>query len=100
MVFDLRSRQVPALLTIPPLVLDAFWRLFQGDWQMVLLVIALILVSDLPWAKWRIPLACLGSVLALSFAGSSESVCATLVIFAAWALLEIGASGGIGTFAV
>jgi len=94
MIYDLRSRQAPALLTIPPLVLAAFWRLFQGGWQMVLLVIALILVSDLPWAKWRIPLACLGSVLALSFAGSSESVYAVLVIFAAWALWEIGATGG------
>lgn len=39
-------------------------------------------------------MACLGSVLALSFAGSSESIYATLVIFAAWALWEIGATGG------
>ena len=93
-VYDLRSRQVPVLLTILPLILAAFWRLFQGGWQMVILVIALILVSDLPWAKWRIPLACLVSVLALSFAGSSESVYATLVVFAAWALWEIGATGG------
>ena len=93
-VYDLRSRQVPALLTILPLVLAALWQLFHGGWQMVLLVIALILVSDLPWAKWRIPLACLVSVLALSFAGSSESVYATLVIFAEWALWEIGATGG------
>ena len=93
-VFDLRSRQVPALLTIPPLVLAALWRLFQGGWQMVLLVIALVLVSDLPWAKWRIQLACLVSVLALSFAGSSESIYAILVIFAAWAMWEIGATGG------
>jgi len=93
-VFDLRSRQVPALLTILPLGLTALWRLFQGSWPMVLLVIALILVSDLPWAKWRIQLACLVSVLAQSFAGSSESVYATLVIFAAWALWEIGSTGG------
>ena len=93
-VYDLRSRQVPALLTILPLILAALFRLFLGDWQMVLLVIALILVSDLPWAKWRIQLACLVSVLALSFVGSSEGVYATLVIFAAWALWEIGATGG------
>ncbi|MCL4559851.1 MAG: hypothetical protein M1281_04445 [Chloroflexi bacterium] len=93
-VYDLRSRQVPALLTILPLILAALWRLFQGSWQMVLLVIALVLVSDLPWAKWRIPLACLGCILALSFASSSESVYAALVIFAAWALWEIGATGG------
>ena len=93
-VYDLRSRQVPALLTILPIILAALWRLFQGGWQMVLLVIAFILVSDLPWAKWRIQLACLVSVLALSFAGSSESIYAILVIFAAWAMWEIGATGG------
>ncbi len=29
-VFDLRSRQVPAWLTIPPLLLAALWRLFSG----------------------------------------------------------------------
>jgi prepilin signal peptidase PulO-like enzyme (type II secretory pathway) len=93
-VYDLHSRQVPGLLTIPPLVLAAFWRVLQGGWPMVLLVIALILVSDLHWAKWRIPLACLGGVLALSLAGSPESVYTSLVIFAAWAMWEIGATGG------
>ena len=93
MVFDLRSRQVPALLTILPLVLSALWRLFQGGWSVVILVVALILISDFPWPKWRIPLACLATVLALSIPGPSESIYALLVIFAAWALWEIGATG-------
>ncbi len=93
-VFDLRSRQVPALLTIPPLVLSALWRLSQGGWSVVILVVALILISDLPWPKWRIPLAWLATVLVLSIPGSSESIYAFLVIFAAWALWEIGATGG------
>jgi hypothetical protein len=94
MVFDLRSREVPALLTIPPLILAALWRLFHGDWQVVLLVVALVLISDLPWAKWRIPLAGLASVLALSIASSSGLVYAMLVIFSVWAMWEIGATGG------
>ncbi len=93
-VFDLRSRQVPELLTIPPLVLSAFWRLFQGGWSVLIFVVALILISDLPWPKWHIPLACLASILALSIPGTSESIYALLVIFATWALWEIGVNGG------
>jgi Flp pilus assembly protein protease CpaA len=93
-VFDLRTRQVPTLLTIPPLVIAALWRLFQGGWSTVILVVALILISDFPWPKWRIPLACLATLLALSIPGSSATIYALLVIFAAWALWEIGATGG------
>ncbi len=55
-VFDLRSRQVPACLTVLPLILAAIWQLFQGGWQLVALVVLLILISDLPQAKWRIPI--------------------------------------------
>ncbi len=93
-VFDLRSRQVPALLTILPLVLSALWRLFQSGWLAVILVVALILISDLPWSKWRIPLACLVTVLTLTIPGPPETIYALLVIFAVWALWEIGATGG------
>lgn len=92
--FDLRSRQVPALLTIPPLVLSVLWRCFLGGWSVVILVVALILISDFSWRKYRIPLACLATVLALSIPDTSESIYAFLVIFATWALWEIGATGG------
>jgi len=93
-VFDLRSRQVPALLTIPPLIISALWRLFQGEWPVVVLVVVLILISDLPWPMWHIPLACLVTILALSIPGTSESTYALLVIFATWALWEIDVAGG------
>lgn len=93
-VSDLHSRQVPTLLTIPPLALSALWRLFQGGWAVVVLVVALILISDFRWPKWRIPLACLASVLALSLNSVPESIYAILVVFASWALWEIGATGG------
>ena len=92
--YDLHSRQVPALLTLPPLILAAFWRLFHGCWQIVLLVAALILISDLPKAKWRIPLACLAALLSLSSTQSSGSIYAMLVIFAVWILWESGATWG------
>ena len=93
-IYDLRSRQVPTLLTVIPLILAAAWRLFQGGWQLVLLTVALILVSDLPQSKWRIPLGCFAASAGLSIAGSPDVVYAMLVIFAVWALWEIGATGG------
>lgn len=94
--FDLRSRQVPMLLTIIPLILAAAWRLFQGGWQLVLFKVVLTLLSDLPWAKWRIPFGCCAAIIGLSIAGSPDMVYAMLVIFAVWALWEIGATGGAG----
>jgi hypothetical protein len=93
-IHDLRSRQVPTLLTVIPLLLAAAWRLFQGRWQLVLLTVALILLSDLLQAKWRIPLGCCAAIAGLSIPGSPDEVYAMLVIFAVWALWEIGATGG------
>jgi hypothetical protein len=93
-IFDLHSRQVPTLLTVIPLIFAAAWRLFQGDWQLVLLTVSLTLISDLPWAKWRIALGCFVVIIGLSIAGSPEMVYALLVIFAVWAMWEIGATGG------
>jgi len=92
--FDLRTRQVPTLLTVIPLILAAAWRLFQSDWQLVLLTITLILLSDLSQAKWRLPLGCCAAIVGLSIAESPDVVYAMLVIFAVWALWEIGATGG------
>ena len=93
-VFDLRSRQVPAYLTVMPLILAAIWQLFQGGWQLVVLVVLLILISDLPHTKWRIPVACAATILGLSIAGTPGVVYGMLVVFAVWALWEIGATGG------
>ncbi len=93
-IFDLRSRQVPAFFTVLPLILAALWQLVQGSWQLVALVVLLVLISDLPGAKWRIPVACVATILGLSIAGSPQIVYAMLVVFAVWALWEIGASGG------
>ena len=63
---DLRSRQVPGWLTIPPLILAAGEELFQGNWQPVLLLVSLVLISDLPASRWRIPLAGLAAGLMIS----------------------------------
>ena len=91
---DLRSRQVPGWLTIPPLVLAAGEELFQGNWQPVLLLVSLVLISDLPASRWRIPLAGLAAGVTLSVPGSGELISVQLAIFAAWALWEFGTTGG------
>ena len=96
-VYDLRSRQVPGWLTIPPLILAAVGQLFQENWQLVLLLVVLVLISDLPATRWRIPLAGLAAVLTLSISGASELFSAELAIFTVWALWELGASGGADT---
>jgi len=93
-IYDLRSRQVPTLLTVIPLILAAAWRLFHGDWPLVLFTVAITLLSDLPQAKWRIPIGGSFAIVGLSLAGSPDVVYAMLVIFAVWALWEIGATGG------
>jgi Flp pilus assembly protein protease CpaA len=93
-IFDLRSRQVPTFFTVLPLILAALLQLVQGSWQLVALVALLILISDLPQAKWRVPVACTATILGLSIAGSPGIVYAMLVVFAVWALWEIGATGG------
>ena len=61
---------------------------------MVLQAAALVLISDFPRPKWRIPLAVLASVLAITVTGSGELVSAVLVIFSVWVLWELGATGG------
>ena len=93
-VFDLRSRQVPVWLTVIPFALAAAWRLSQGGWQMVLLVIVLILISDIPRSQWRIPLACLGCILILAFHVSSANLSPFLAIIAVWLAWETSATGG------
>ena len=70
MAFDLRTRQVPAVLTLIPLAGAALLRLSLGGWPVVLQVAALVLISDFPRPKWRIPLAALASVLAITVSGS------------------------------
>lgn len=94
MIFDLRSRQVPTLLTVVPLILAAVWQLYQGGWQLVLLTVAFTLISDLAQAKWRIPVGCVAAILWVSLTASPNLVYSMLVIFAVWALWEIGATGG------
>ena len=93
-VCDLRTRQVPAWLTVLPLVGAAVWRFTQGGWSVVILVVGLVLISDLPWKRVRIPLASGLAALTLIQLGDIQQVIAGLAAFSIWVMWELGALGG------
>lgn len=92
--FDLKTRQVPNWLTLIPLVLAGIWRLVQGDWQPTLLVIALILISDIPKFVWHIPFGILATILVAGLSGFPENTLQIAVLFLVWALWEMDMLGG------
>jgi prepilin signal peptidase PulO-like enzyme (type II secretory pathway) len=93
-VCDLKSRQVPVLLTLPMLAIASAWQIAQGGWVLALLVIVLILISDLPWKLARISLSLLVAAIAIKIAGTPDHFIAILAIWLAWLLWELGAMGG------
>lgn len=92
--YDLRTRQVPALLTGLALATAGIFRLTQGGWALVLLVIVLALVSDLPKAKHRLLLGSLAVLAGIVLGARSDLAIPMLLTFAVWVLWEIGALGG------
>ena len=48
-ISDLRSRTLPAWLTIPPLLGAIIWTVWLGNWWLALLTLTLIAFDDLPW---------------------------------------------------
>jgi Flp pilus assembly protein protease CpaA len=92
--YDLKTRQVPNALTIIPLALAGIYRLVQVDWQLMLLVIALILISDIPKPGLRIPFGLLAAVLAAGLSEVSANTLQIAVLFLVWALWEMDKLGG------
>lgn len=93
-VFDLRSRQVPSLLTLIPLGLAGVYRFVLGGWTIVLLAAGLILVSDLKQTWLRRSLSGLIGIIALYFAGNVSLTAAGVGILVAWLLWDLGKLGG------
>lgn len=48
-VYDLRSRTVPAWLTIPPLLVAIIWITWRGSWVLAMLTVSLVFLDDIPW---------------------------------------------------
>jgi Flp pilus assembly protein protease CpaA len=89
---DLKTRQVPNVLTLSALLLASVWRTIAGDWLVVGLVVILIAISDLPRTP-RILLAWAAWVICILF-GSTAQGNLSIALFASWLLWELGAMGG------
>lgn len=92
---DLRTRTVPAFLTIPPLAAAIGWQVYLGDWPLAILLVALTILDDLPW-HWR---GFLGGVLGLMLAaawyfGGILPALLGLALIGIWLLWKVGAIGG------
>lgn len=92
---DLRTRTVPPLLTIPPLVVAMAWHGYSASWPVAVLALTLLILDDLPW-RWRGILAGVqGLLLATAWATSGVmSALLGLVLIGIWALWKFGAIGG------
>jgi Flp pilus assembly protein protease CpaA len=92
MIYDLRTRQVPAKLTLIPLAAAGVYALFQQAWTPVILTGSLILISDFePRSKRLAFAAVIASFMAIFDPTRLVQVAA---LFTIWLLWEIGAMGG------
>lgn len=92
---DLKTRQVPNLLTLSALLIAAIWRAIAGDWLVVGMFLALIAISDLP-RTLRILLAGAAWVACIVF-GTAAQGNLSIALFAAWTLWELDVMGGADT---
>ncbi len=93
LVYDLRIRQVPNLLTFLPLGLALVWRTSQGGWWVAGLAVFLVLISDLRWENGRISLGVLGCAILALIVGPSLAL-NLAAICAVWVLWELSGMGG------
>ena len=92
---DLRTRTVPPLLTIPPLVASMAWHGYSESWPVAVLALTLLVLDDLPW-RWRGILAGMqGLLLAMAWGTSGvTSALLGLALIGIWVLWKFGAIGG------
>jgi Flp pilus assembly protein protease CpaA len=92
---DLRTRTVPASLTIPPLLTAIVWHGVSESWPVAVLTTTLLFLDDLPW-RWRGILAGIqGLLLAVAWGTSGvTSALLGLTLIGIWALWKFGAIGG------
>jgi Flp pilus assembly protein protease CpaA len=92
---DLRTRTVPALLTIPPLLAAMAWHGCSESWPVAVLAMTLLVLDDLPW-RWRGILAGVQGLLLAAAWGASgvTSALLGLTLIGIWSLWKSGAIGG------
>lgn len=90
--YDLRSREVPAWLTLTTLLGSGAYAIYCGLWMPALLTVALCLISEMAIPLQRLSFAVVISAFAAIFQPSSTIIC--LALFTIWLLWDLGHMGG------
>lgn len=90
--FDLRSREVPAWLTLITLLGSGAYAIYCGFWMPAILTVALCLVSEMTILLQRRSFAAVISAFAAIFQPSSSIIC--MALFTIWLLWDLGYMGG------
>ncbi len=94
-ISDLRSRTVPAWLTIPPLLGALIWATIQGQWGLTLLTLTLIAFDDLAWRLRGFLGGVQGLLLLLAWRQAGlPALFLGLALMAIWLGWKLGAFGG------
>jgi Flp pilus assembly protein protease CpaA len=90
--YDLRSREVPAWLTLTTLLGSGAYAVYHGFWMPALLTMALCLVSEMTIPAQRRSFAVVISAFSAIFKPSATILC--LALFTIWLLWDLGHMGG------
>ncbi len=90
--YDLRSREVPAWLTLTTLLGSGAYAIYQSLWMPALLTVALCLISEMTIPLQRRSFAAVISAFAAIFQPASTIIC--LVLLTIWLLWDLGHMGG------
>ncbi len=92
MLYDLRDRSVPMTVTAGGLIAAGLISLFKGLWAPVLLLVALMLVSDFELRIKRLAFGITITAFCTSFQLATAPICA--LILSVWLLWEFDVMGG------
>ncbi|MBI9045390.1 MAG: hypothetical protein JEZ06_12945 [Anaerolineaceae bacterium] len=91
MVFDLKSWQVPNVLTLTTLIGAGCFAVYRGDWAVVILTIALIFLSDLQSRKVQVALSFILAGAAAALQPATGLLCVTVTgIWLMWLFEKMG----------
>ena len=93
--YDLKSRTVPAWVTIPPLLGAVVWSAWQSSWAISLLILTLVCLDDLPWRLRGFLVGLQGLLLLFVWQQAGwEGAALGLVLLGLWLSWKLGAFGG------
>ncbi len=96
-LYDLKWREVPPALTIPPLFGAVLWNVFNGNFAVALFVLALCILADVSVRARGFANGLQAVIFCLGLATSSEPVLAAATMLAAyviWAVWHLEKMGG------